>query len=155
MCRNISSYLTKILSRWTADRLRGSSCLRDPMGWGRDGGNATYSYILPGSRQTRNPTLLVNMKNHGISENVTLTCYNWVKYWPKTKNNNINRECSARAIFSAVFSAKLYDASFGNAKGGRTPPPPYTGEGGKTRFTGEGQHVGYRNTSMNFYRHCP
>ena len=29
------------------------------MGWGRDGGNATYSYILPGSRQTTNPTLPV------------------------------------------------------------------------------------------------
>ena len=27
------------------------------MGWGRDGGNATYSDILPGSRQTTNPTL--------------------------------------------------------------------------------------------------
>ena len=27
------------------------------MGWGRDGGNATYSYILPGSRQTTSPTL--------------------------------------------------------------------------------------------------
>ena len=39
-----------------------------------------------------------------------------------------------------VFSAKLYDASFGNAKGGggRTNPPPYTGEGGETPFTGEG-----------------
>ena len=36
-----------------------------------------------------------------------------------------------------VFSAKLYDASFGNAKGGRTNPL-YTGEGGKTPFTGEG-----------------
>ena len=35
-----------------------------------------------------------------------------------------------------VFSAKLYNASFGNAKGGGRPP--YTGEGGKTPFTGEG-----------------
>ena len=26
------------------------------MGWGRDGGNATYSDILPGSRQTTTPT---------------------------------------------------------------------------------------------------
>ena len=33
-----------------------------------------------------------------------------------------------------VFSAKLYDASFGNAKGGRTNPPPNTGEGGKHRL---------------------
>ena len=27
------------------------------MSWGRDGGNATYSDILPDSRQTTNPTL--------------------------------------------------------------------------------------------------
>ena len=27
------------------------------MGCGRDGGNATYCYILPDSRQTTNPTL--------------------------------------------------------------------------------------------------
>ena len=38
-----------------------------------------------------------------------------------------------------VFSAKLYDASFGNVKGvSHQPLPPYAGEGGKTRFTGEG-----------------
>ena len=30
------------------------------MGWDRDGGNATYSDILPGSRQTTNPTLLTS-----------------------------------------------------------------------------------------------
>ena len=30
------------------------------MGWGRDRGNATYSYILRGSRQTTNPTLPEN-----------------------------------------------------------------------------------------------
>ena len=27
-----------------------------------------------------------------------LTCHNWVKYWPRTKNNTTNREYSARAI---------------------------------------------------------
>ena len=27
-----------------------------------------------------------------------LTCHNWVKYWPRTKNNTFNREYSARAI---------------------------------------------------------
>ena len=34
------------------------------MGWGRDGGNATYSDILPGSRQTTNPTLLASHPAH-------------------------------------------------------------------------------------------
>ena len=61
---------TKFSSRWTADRLRGSSCLRDPMGWGRDGGNALYSDILPGSRQTTNPTLTLTEKekaSHALS----------------------------------------------------------------------------------------
>ena len=33
-----------------------------------------------------------------------------------------------------VFSVKFYDASFGNAKGGRTCP----GEGGETPYPGEG-----------------
>ena len=31
------------------------------MGWDRDGGNATYSDILPGSLQTTNPTLLPSL----------------------------------------------------------------------------------------------
>ena len=61
-----------------------------------------------------------------------LACHNWVKYWPTTKNNTTNREYSARPI-CWVFSAKLYDASFGNAKGGGSHPFPCTGEGGKTQ----------------------
>ena len=54
-----------------------------------------------------------------------LTCHNWVKYWPRTKNNTTNREYFGESNL-LVFSAKLYDASFGNAKGGvaPTPPPP-------------------------------
>ena len=36
-----------------------------------------------------------------------------------------------------LFSAKLYDAPFSNARGGRTNPP-CMGEDGKTPFTGEG-----------------
>ena len=27
-----------------------------------------------------------------------LTCHNWIKYWPRTKNNTTNREYTARAI---------------------------------------------------------
>ena len=51
------------------------------------------------------------------------------------------RELQSRVLGESnlqVFSAKLYDASFGNAKGvGRTPPPCPT-EGGETPYPGEG-----------------
>ena len=40
----------------------------------------------------------VKLKNHGISENWSSTCHNWVKYWQRTKNNTTNREYSARGI---------------------------------------------------------
>ena len=56
------------------------------------------------------------------------------------KNNTINQSRVLGERNLLVFSAKFYDASFGNAKGGGVAPtnPPYTGEGGKTPFTGEG-----------------
>ena len=68
-----------------------------------------------------------------------LTCHNWVKYWPRTKNNTTNREYSARAICWS-FPRSSTTLRLETPRGGRTnpPPPPYTGEGGKTRFTGEG-----------------
>ena len=65
-----------------------------------------------------------------------LTCHNWVKYWPSTKNNTTNREYSARAIcWSFPRSSRTLRLE---TPRGVAPPPPYTGEGGKTRFTGEG-----------------
>ena len=57
------------------------------------------------------------------------------EYWPKTKNNATNREYSAIEI-KMDFFAKLYDASFGNAKG--VAPTPCPGEGDKTRNPGAG-----------------
>ena len=66
-----------------------------------------------------------------------LTCHNWVKYWPRTKNNTTNREYSARAIcWSFPWSSTTPRLEM--PRGGVAPPPPYTGEGGKTPFTGEG-----------------
>ena len=68
-----------------------------------------------------------------------LTCHNWVKYWPRTKNNTTNREYSASAIywsFPRSYPTLCLETPRGG--GGRTTPSPFTGEGGKTPFTGEG-----------------
>ena len=52
-----------------------------------------------------------------------LTCHNWVKYWPRTKNNTTNREYSARAIcWSFPRSSKTLRLE--TSRGGRTNPPP-------------------------------
>ena len=63
-----------------------------------------------------------------------LSCQNWAKYWPRAKNwpgeSNL-----------LVFSARLYDASFGNAKGGRTSqptPPPLSGRRWRNTESGWG-----------------
>ena len=62
--------------------------------------------------------------------------------WPAITGSNIHLGAkiiqpiaSTRREQSSGFSAKLYDSSFGNAKGGRTPPPCPT-EGGETPYPG-------------------
>ena len=54
------------------------------------------------------------------------------------KNNNTNREYSARAICWS-FPRSSTTLRLETPRGGsHQPPPPYTGEGGETPFTGEG-----------------
>ena len=53
-----------------------------------------------------------------------LTCHNWVKCWPRTKNNTTNREYSARAI-AGLFSEALRRFVW-KRQGGRTNPPTPT-----------------------------
>ena len=53
-----------------------------------------------------------------------LTCHNWVKCWPRTKNNTTNRKYSARAIcwsFPRSSTTLRLETPRG---GGRTNPPP-------------------------------
>ena len=53
-----------------------------------------------------------------------LTCHNWVKYWPRTKNNTTNREYSARAncwSFPRSSTTLRLETPRGVAP---TPPPP-------------------------------
>ena len=52
-----------------------------------------------------------------------LTCHNWVKYWPRTKNNTTNREYSARAIYWS-FPRSSTTLRLETPRGGRTNPPP-------------------------------
>ena len=53
-----------------------------------------------------------------------LTCHNWVKYWPRTKNNTSNREYSARAIcWSFPLSSTTLRLETPR-EGGRTNKPP-------------------------------
>ena len=51
-----------------------------------------------------------------------LTCHNWVKYWPRTKNNTTNREYSARAICWS-FPRSSTTLRLETPRGGRTNPP--------------------------------
>ena len=66
-----------------------------------------------------------------------LICHNWVKYWPRTKNNTTNREYSARAICWS-FPRSCTTLRLETPRGDRTPPPPCPGEGGETPYPGGG-----------------
>ena len=48
------------------------------------------------------------------------TCHNWVKYWPRTKNNTNNREYSTRAICWS-FPLSSTTLRLETPRGGRTP----------------------------------
>ena len=52
-----------------------------------------------------------------------LTCHNWVKYWPRTKNNTTNREYSARAICWS-FPRSSTTLRLETPRGGSHQPPP-------------------------------
>ena len=52
-----------------------------------------------------------------------LTCHNWVKYWPRTKNNTTNREYSARAIYWS-FPRSSTTLRLETPRGGSHQPPP-------------------------------
>ena len=52
-----------------------------------------------------------------------LTCHNWVKYWPRTKNNTTNREYSARAICWS-FPRSSTTLRLETPRGGVAPTPP-------------------------------
>ena len=54
-----------------------------------------------------------------------LTCHNWVKYWPRTKNNTTNREYSARAICWS-FPRSSTTLRLETPRGGVAPTPPPT-----------------------------
>ena len=54
-----------------------------------------------------------------------LACHNWVKFWPRTKNNTTNREYSARAICWS-FPRSSTTLRLETPRGGRTNPPPPT-----------------------------
>ena len=54
-----------------------------------------------------------------------LTCHNWVKYWPRTKNNTTNREYSARAIcWSFPRSSTTLRLETPRGGGHTNPTPP-------------------------------
>ena len=74
----------------------------------------------------------MKLKNHGISENLTTFDLPNIDLGPK--NNTTNREYSASAICWS-FPRSSTTLRLEMPKGSH---PPYTGEGGKTPFTGEG-----------------
>ena len=62
-----------------------------------------------------------------------LTCHNWVKYWPRTKNNTTKREYSAREI-RCFFPRSSTTLRLETPRGVLHQP----GEGGETPYPGEG-----------------
>ena len=64
-----------------------------------------------------------------------LTCHNWVKYWPRTKNNTTNREYSARAIcWSFPPSSTTLRLETPRGGGSHQPPPPTPAKVAKHRL---------------------
>ena len=69
-----------------------------------------------------------------------LTCHNWVKYWPRTKNNTTNREYSARAICWS-FPLSSTTIRLETPKGGRTNPLPLSDRRWRNTVSGRGLNV--------------
>ena len=64
-----------------------------------------------------------NKKISEFPKNWPLTCHNWAKYWPRTKNNTTNREYSVSAICWS-FPRSSTTLRLETPRGGRTNPPP-------------------------------
>ena len=62
-----------------------------------------------------------------------LTSHNWVKYWPKTKNNTTNREYSARAICWS-FPLRSTTLCLETPRGVAPPPSPVRSKVAKHRI---------------------
>ena len=80
-----------------------------------------------------------------------LTCHNWVKYWPRTKNNTTNREYSARAICWS-FRDALRRFVWKRQGGGRTNPPPLQRRRWQNTVYGRGLRRGLRRIAETLHQ---